>query len=281
MSDIFISYAREDAAKARLLADAMIADGLSVWWDNALLGGDQFREEISQTIAAAKVVIVIWSENSVRSPFVKDEASRANERGVLLPVAVGDVEPPVGFGELQTIRFKRWAETTAEWETLVRTVQARLQAVGHKQGAAASGHLNSARRELSFMNRNIDVFLLILFAQSLAAFLIFQPLHFMKGIPENSEIGFVIVTSIILAGIHTSGLIARRVGLVLRLVSFVTGALAGFLSYRFAGAIRPHIVALAENPQVFEQGAGLSLFNALIFFIYIIVSGAILLMSDR
>lgn len=281
MSDIFISYAREDNAKARLLAEALISDGLSVWWDHELLGGDQFREEISQTIAAAKVVIVIWSENSVRSPFVKDEASRANERGVLLPVAVGDVEPPVGFGELQTIRFKRWAETTAEWETLVRTVQARLTAAGHAVAASGSGHLNAARRELSFMNRNIDVFLLILFAQSLAAFLIFQPLHFMKDIPENSELGFVIVTSVILAGIHTSGLIARRVGLILRLVSFVSGALAGFLSYKFAGAVRIHIVALGENSQVFEQGAGLSLFNALIFFIYIIVTGAILLLSDR
>ncbi|MBI1401547.1 MAG: TIR domain-containing protein, partial [Hyphomonas sp.] len=164
MSDIFISYAREDLPKARLLAEAMIADGLSVWWDHDLLGGDQFREEISETIAAAKIVIVIWSENSVRSPFVKDEASRANERGVLLPVAIGDVEPPVGFGELQTIRFKRWAETTAEWETLVRTVQARLRAAG---SAPVPGALHSSRRELSFINRNIDVFLLIMFAQSI------------------------------------------------------------------------------------------------------------------
>lgn len=278
MSDIFISYAREDLPKAHLLAEAMIADGLSVWWDHDLLGGDQFRKEISETIAAAKIVIVIWSENSVRSPFVKDEASRANERGVLLPVAIGDVEPPVGFGELQTIRFKRWAETTAEWETLVRTVQARLKASG---AVPVKDALHTTRRELSFMNRNIDVFLLILFAQSLAAFLIFQPLHFMKGIPPESELGFVIVTSIILAGIHTSSLIARRVGLLLRLVTFGVGAGAGYLSYRFAGAIRPHIVALGENTQIFEDGAGISLFNALIFFIYIIVSGAVVLMSDR
>lgn len=278
MSDIFISYAREDLPKARLLAEAMIADGLSVWWDHDLLGGDQFREEISETIAAAKIVIVIWSENSVRSPFVKDEANRANERGVLLPVAIGDVEPPVGFGELQTIHFKRWAETTAEWETLVRTVQARLRAAG---SAPVPGALHSSRRELSFINRNIDVFLLIMFAQSLAAFLTFQPLHFLKDIPEQTELGFVIVTSIILAGIHTSGLIARRVGLLLRLVTFGVGAGAGYLSYKFAGAVHPHIVALGENSQIFEEGAGISLFNALIFFIYIIVSGAVTLMSDR
>ncbi len=279
MADIFISYAREDLPKARLLAEAMIADGLSVWWDHDLLGGDQFREQITETIAAAKMVIVIWSENSVRSPFVKDEASRANERGVLLPVAIGDVEPPVGFGELQTIRFKRWAETTAEWETLVRTVHARLIGAGGKGSKPVK--LNSTRRELSFMNRNIDVFLLILFAQSLSAFLIFQPLHFLKDLPPDTVPGFVVVTSIILAGIHTSGLIARRVGLLMRLVTFGVGAVAGYLSYLFSGAIRPHIVALGENSAVFESGAGISLFNALIFFIYVIVSGAIVLMSDR
>ncbi|MBI1398492.1 MAG: hypothetical protein GC148_00005 [Hyphomonas sp.] len=84
-----------------------------------------------------------------------------------------------------------------------------------------------------------------------------------------------------MAGIHTSGLIARRVGLLLRLVTFGVGAGAGYLSYKFAGEIRPHIVALGENAQIFEQGAGISLFNALIFFIYIIVSGAVILMSDR
>ena len=278
MADIFISYAREDLPKARLLAEAMIADGLSVWWDHDLLGGDQFREEISETIAAAKMVIVIWSENSVLSPFVKDEASRANDRGVLLPVAVGDVEPPVGFGELQTIRFKRWAETTAEWETLVRTVRARLAATGQAPTLVKAG---SARRELSFMNRNIDVFLLIMFAQSLAAFLIFQPLHYLKDLDPDTTNGFVIVTSFILAGIHTSGLIARRVGLVMRLVTFGIGAISGYLSYMFSGSIRPYIAALGDNAAIFEDGAGIALFSALIFFIYVIVSGAIILMSDR
>ena len=279
MSDIFISYAREDVAKARLLAEAMIADGLSVWWDHDLLGGDQFREEIVETIASARIVIVIWSENSVHSPFVKDEASRANDRGILLPVAIGDTEPPVGFGELQTIRFKRWAETTAEWESLVRTVQARLKDRGGSSHKPVKQ--NSTRRELSFMNRNIDVFLLILFAQSLACFLIFQPLHFMKALQCETRLAFVIVTSIILAGIHTSGLIARRVSIFMRLVSFAVGGMAGYFSYEFAGATRSYVVALGDNTEVFEAGAGLSLFNALIFFIYVIVSGAIVLMSDR
>lgn len=276
MADVFISYAREDMQKAKLLADALAGDGLSVWWDHDLMGGDEFRKEIDETIAAANIVIVIWSENSVKSPFVKDEASRANERGVLLPVAVGEVEPPVGFGELQTIRFKRWAETTAEWETLVRTVHARLRQVGATRARPSA--FSATQRQLAFFNRNLDVFLLTLFAQSLGCFLIFQPLHFLD-IPQRSEVGFVLVTSVLLAGVHTSALIARRVGIVLRLVAFASGAVTGYFSYLFAGATRDQIIALGG--EAMAPGGGVSLFNAFVFFIYVVVSGAIGLMSDR
>lgn len=276
MADVFISYAREDLSKAKLLAEALSASGLSVWWDHDIMGGEEFRKQIDETISAAKLVIVIWSEYSVQSPFVKDEASRANARNKLLPVAVGEVEPPVGFGELQTIRFKRWAETTTEWETLVRTVDARLEEMGAKRRAKP----NATQRDFAFFNRNIDVFLLTLFAQSVACFLVFQPLHFLTAIAADTKIGFVVVTSILLAGIHTSGLIARRVGLLLRLITFAAGAVSGYFSYAFADSISDQLMALGNSGDAMGSG-GLSLFNAFVFFIYVLVMGAIGLMSER
>ena len=39
MSDIFISYKREDQATARKLADALEKEGLSVWWGPKAKGG--------------------------------------------------------------------------------------------------------------------------------------------------------------------------------------------------------------------------------------------------
>ncbi|MBL8557774.1 MAG: toll/interleukin-1 receptor domain-containing protein [Hyphomonadaceae bacterium] len=276
MADVFISYAREDVSKAKLLAEALSANGLSVWWDHDIMGGEEFRTQIDETISAAKLVIVIWSENSVKSPFVKDEASRANARDKLLPVAIGEVEPPVGFGELQTIRFKRWAETTTEWETLVRTVDARLASQGMKR----SSRISPTQRDIAFVNRNIDVFLLTMFAQSVACFLVFQPLHFLTAIPGDTKLGFVIVTSILLAGIHTSGLIARRAGIVLRLITFAAGAVSGYFSYLFADNISNQLSALGDNAALMA-GGGVSLFNAFVFFIYVLVMGAIGLMSDR
>ena len=35
-ADIFLSYNREDQARAKLFADVFAAAGLNVWWDTAL-----------------------------------------------------------------------------------------------------------------------------------------------------------------------------------------------------------------------------------------------------
>ncbi|MEM6627333.1 MAG: toll/interleukin-1 receptor domain-containing protein [Pseudomonadota bacterium] len=277
MADVFISYAREDAPKAKLLAEALLAEGLSVWWDHDLIGGDNFREQIAETIAAASCVIVIWSENSVASPFVKDEASRANDRQILLPVAIGETNPPVGFGELQTIRFKRWAETTAEWESLVRTVHARLRAVGVQHAAPAS-NMESTRRQLAFFGRNLDLFLLTMFAHGLACFLLFQPLHFLTAISLEAKLGFVVVLSLFVSGFQSWVLIAQRAGLVLRAVSFAAGILVGLCAYYFSGATLTQIgLMLADD----GGGGGVSLFNGFVFFTYIIVWGTIGVLLDR
>ena len=39
MSDIFISYAREDRPRAAAIARALEAQGWSVWWDWIILAG--------------------------------------------------------------------------------------------------------------------------------------------------------------------------------------------------------------------------------------------------
>src|SRR5690349_18283432 len=86
MADIFISYKRENKNQAALLAEKLQASGFTVWWDHDLLGGDDFDVVIAKQIAEAKAVIVIWSAESVHSRYVKDEASKALRRNILIPV---------------------------------------------------------------------------------------------------------------------------------------------------------------------------------------------------
>ncbi|NIJ06683.1 serine/threonine-protein kinase [Sphingomonas vulcanisoli] len=110
MGDIFISYKAEDRARVRPLVDVLIADGFSVWWDAQIEGGASWRQSIQERLDSAKCVIVVWSERSVTAAghFVHDEASRAQRRGLYLPVRIDPVEPPIGFGEAQAIDLIRW-----------------------------------------------------------------------------------------------------------------------------------------------------------------------------
>lgn len=110
MSDVFVSYKAEDRARVRPLVDALEADGLSVWWDAHIGGGDEWRETIARHLDDARCVIVVWSKRSIgpEGRFVRDEASRASRRGAYLPVRIDKVEPPLGFGESQAIPLNGW-----------------------------------------------------------------------------------------------------------------------------------------------------------------------------
>jgi hypothetical protein len=101
--DVFISYAREDRACAERFAEAFTAHGCEVWWDREIDVGADFSATIESALEAARTVVVLWSEHSVRSGFVKDEAARARDKSKLHPVRIADVPLPLGFGHIQTV----------------------------------------------------------------------------------------------------------------------------------------------------------------------------------
>src|SRR5688572_26540439 len=104
MADIFISYAREDRPLADRLAHALEAEGRSVWWDREILAGHDFADVIAGELARARCVLVIWSPASIGSHWVRDEAREGLERKALVPVLVGEVEPPLGFRSIHAAR---------------------------------------------------------------------------------------------------------------------------------------------------------------------------------
>jgi TolB-like protein/Flp pilus assembly protein TadD len=109
-SDVFISYKAEDRRRIEPLVEALQADGYSVWWDQHIGTGDEWRETIERQLDAAKCVIVAWSKQSIgpQGQFVRDEASRAQRRHVYLPILIDSVEPPLGFGERQATSLRGW-----------------------------------------------------------------------------------------------------------------------------------------------------------------------------
>ncbi len=103
MADIFISYAREDAAAVEDLAAHLQVCGWSVWWDRRILAGKEFDEVIEAEIQAAGCVLVVWTKHSVQSRWVKVEAGEGRVREILIPVRLDGCVPPLAFRNVQSV----------------------------------------------------------------------------------------------------------------------------------------------------------------------------------
>jgi TIR domain len=108
MSDIFLSYANEDLGRIGLLVAAIEESGWSVFWDRTIPAGKTWREVIANGIAEARCVVVAWSENSIQSSWVQEEADEGRERGILIPLLIDPVKPPMGFRSMQAANLVNW-----------------------------------------------------------------------------------------------------------------------------------------------------------------------------
>ena len=118
--DVFLSYSNKDRDLVLPILEKLSNSGLSVWWDYNLIGGKDFRKEILGKLEAAQAVIVIWSESSIESAFVIDEADRARKQDKLIPLKPSYLSVdkiPLGFGQLQTIEIN-------DHETIIRSLAA-------------------------------------------------------------------------------------------------------------------------------------------------------------
>jgi len=124
MTDIFISYKREEQAKARALSGVLEDQGWVVWWDLKLRTGQRFDDVIEQSLQEATCVIVLWSSLSVTSDYVKDEASRALQLEKLIPVFIEEVELPFRFSRLHTASLIGWdgTEEAAGLQSLIADI---------------------------------------------------------------------------------------------------------------------------------------------------------------
>lgn len=139
MANLFLSYSREDAERVQLLANALEREGHDVWWDRHISGGEEFADVIEQALASADLVVVCWTENSVHSAWVRDEAAMGRDSGRMVPVALDNCIPPLGFRQFQTIDLSDWngRRRSRALEPL-KDVIANKQSGADQQGKVAS-----------------------------------------------------------------------------------------------------------------------------------------------
>ena len=125
MTDIFLSYNREDAATAKRFADAFAAEGLNVWWDTALRSGEAYDEVTEAALRGAKAVVVLWSPRSVVSRWVRAEATIADRCKTLVPVTIEACERPIMFELTQTAELSHWTGDAGDraWQGFLNDVR--------------------------------------------------------------------------------------------------------------------------------------------------------------
>lgn len=175
MATLFLSYSREDAERVGLLAKALERDGHKVWWDQHISGGQAFADEIEQALSSSELVVVCWTEHSVRSGWVRDEATTGRDSGRMVPVTLDGCPPPLGFRQFQTIDLSRWSGRHRS-----RILEPLRAVIAGKEGGAAPSGLASpvpsGRRGMGpvVLRRSIAA-VVALFILLGGAFFYFQP----------------------------------------------------------------------------------------------------------
>lgn len=145
MVDVFISYARADRGLAERLSDDLAARGFAVWWDRELLSGDEFRSTLLARLREARAVLVIWTDRSIGSRWVCEEAEEAAERRKLVATCEDGFdlrELPLGFRSFQTVPLSDQAGIALALSAMI----------GRDQAPAPPHRLSARRRHLSGRN---------------------------------------------------------------------------------------------------------------------------------
>jgi TolB-like protein/tetratricopeptide (TPR) repeat protein len=138
MSDVFVSYARSDKSLVAPLVAALEAQGWSVWWDPAIAPGQEFDRTIAAELARAASVLVIWTRDSVESRWVRGEARDAADRGILVPLRIGNPVLPIDCRALHTIDLEVCRDPAAG-PSFREVVRALAALIGAASVPASSG----------------------------------------------------------------------------------------------------------------------------------------------
>jgi hypothetical protein len=92
-ADVFLSYSSKDDVQVQSLADELEGKRISVWYDRGLIAGQPYRDVLRQRIETVKAVVVLRTENSITSKWVKAEADLADQRNKLICLRDPKLEP--------------------------------------------------------------------------------------------------------------------------------------------------------------------------------------------
>ncbi len=152
MSHIFLSYSRADRPIAQVIAEALEAEGFSVWWDKVLRAGQTYDEVTENMLRDSAVVVVLWSQTSVKSKWVRAEATLGQRSCEMVPAMIEEADRPIMFELTQTADLIGWNgdRNEARWAEFVADIKRSLDkhtAAETAASAAAAPAVPSAQND--------------------------------------------------------------------------------------------------------------------------------------
>ena len=128
VNDVFISYSRSDDSRIELLVERLKNENLSVFSDSDIPAGVDFGSFIREMLVNSRLVLVVWSERSIRSDWVYSEAEFARVRKRLVSCKIDECTPNPPFNTFQTVDLSEWRGDTSNvnWGKLVDLIRHRV-----------------------------------------------------------------------------------------------------------------------------------------------------------
>ena len=128
MTDIFVSYAHEDRERVILIVKELEKLRWSVFWDRNIPPGETWETFIGKALGECRCVLVVWSNCSVNSDWVKEEADEAKEKGRLVPLFLDAVLPPIGFRRIHAADLSDWKNNSSHqaFQELIGAIESKL-----------------------------------------------------------------------------------------------------------------------------------------------------------
>ena len=147
MTEIFISYKREDRNVAAVIAENLEKRGYEVWWDFNLIGGVKYGEETNLMLNKAKAVLVLWTPEAARSQWVIGEASVGLSKDKLVPIQLKSTEIPVPFNTLHMLDYTDWDEGVSPEKilSLIDAIELKLDEVPRKGAGLSSSEIEEKK----------------------------------------------------------------------------------------------------------------------------------------
>ena len=125
---VFLSYANEDRKRIALIRELLVYGDIPCWWDQDIEPGRNWAEEIQSRIGSASIILTFWTQNSVVSNAVKEEARKGQTARKLVHAKLDQSELPYGFGETQYCDLSNWKAdpTDKQFLGLVQVLNDRL-----------------------------------------------------------------------------------------------------------------------------------------------------------